>query len=69
MWGDCHGVAVCVVTVLTVVFPCVDSCEDLHKILASLHYLPQLDEGQSSPHSKDFLLELIVRPLLSAFFK
>ena len=45
---------------------CVDSCEDLHKILASLHYLPQLEDGQSSPHSKEFLLELIVRLTYSA---
>jgi hypothetical protein len=36
------------------------SCEDLHTILAKLNYLPPLDEGQASPLSKEFLLELLV---------
>ncbi|KAK7100268.1 RNA helicase aquarius-like [Littorina saxatilis] len=36
------------------------SCEDLHKILAMINYLPQLEDGKSSPFDKKFLLELVV---------
>ncbi|PVD23785.1 hypothetical protein C0Q70_17059 [Pomacea canaliculata] len=36
------------------------SCEELHDILASLHYLQPLEESKKSPYSKDFLLELLV---------
>lgn len=36
------------------------SCEVLHSVLARVNYLPALEEGQTSPFSKKFLLELLV---------